>query len=466
MRIPVIFLILLLLGCVEVEYEEYEKMREPAVSGLFYPNESGELARVVDFYLEMAEKEEINGSLVGLIVPHAGYAYSGGVAAHAYKLVEKDFRRVIILAPSHHSYFHGASYPDYTHYKTPLGVIPVEKIEVEKKLVSVPEAHIKEHSIEVQLPFLQRVLEEFQIVPILTGEVSYLELADFLLPLLDEQTLLIASSDLSHYHSWEEALKLDSICLDAFESIDLAKMGGCEACGKIPLLTILEIARRLNLESKVLEYKNSGDITGDKRRVVGYAAVAFYIPELSEEQKKFLLRVARETLEAYYKNESYEVKTDDPMLVRKQGAFVTLKKDGLRGCIGSIIPVRPLYQDVQQNALNAALRDRRFPPVQAGELSEIEIEISVLSIPTLIYSEGEERKKEVKVGRDGLIIVRGRNQGVLLPQVPVENGWNENEFLKQTCRKAWLPSDCWKEEETKVYKFSADVFSESELGIR
>jgi AmmeMemoRadiSam system protein B len=282
-----------------------EEIREPVVAGVFYPDNPEVLSRDVKRYLENAKKEKLEGEIVALISPHAGYMYSGQVAAYAYKLIEgKAFDSVFVVAPSHRALFKGASLYDRGGYRTPLGVVPVD-IDLSKKMMEkrkeiqfLPDAHSEEHSIEVQVPFLQVVLKSFKLVPIVMEPYWSWETCQYLASAITEtvrgkKVLLIASSDLSHFHSYNQAVKLDKIVLNHIERFDPEglnrdlKGGHCEACGGGPIISIMLAAKALGAnKGKALKYLNSGDVTGDRSRVVGYAAGVFYKTTGGKEKMK------------------------------------------------------------------------------------------------------------------------------------------------------------------------------------
>jgi len=274
---------------------------------------------------------------------------------------------------------------------------------------------------------------------------------------------------MSHYHSYAKACLMDGKALKDIEALngfklreDLSK-DFCELCGADPVITVLEIARKLGAKVKVLKYANSGDVTGDRDRVVGYCAVAFYIKPkggvdmLNKEQQKKLLNIARQTLEEYIgKGKTPEFKELDPALTEKCGAFVTLTKKGeLRGCIGYIQVVLPLYETISKMAIESSTGDPRFPPVNLEELKDIHIEISVLT-PLEQISD----VNKIEVGKHGLYIRKGFSSGLLLPQVATEYGWNKWQFLDQTCIKAGLPPGSWRDKDCQIFIFSAQVFGE------
>lgn len=475
------------------------KIRKPAVSGMFYPGSPGELSSMLEKYLKNAAGEKRPEVPQILIVPHAGYIFSAQVAAYSYVQLEGSrIDTVFLLGPSHHAYFSGVAADDSDAWETPLGNVPLDRetlallMRKDPDIALIPEAHAAEHSLEVQVPFLQKVLPKASIIPLSMIEPdpkTCERLASAIAPLLREnpRAVLIASSDLSHYYPYDQAEKKDHLFLDAVQKMAVKDFPGkiqkkeFEACGSAPVLTALMTAEKLGAnEVKVLKYANSGDVTGDKSRVVGYASVAFYsrgeatvseakaspsahnvVPEgvelLSKEEQAFLLKVARETLEAHVRGNKIPVfYPPTPRLSKKMGVFVTLTKKGeLRGCIGYIQGIAPLYEAVSQMAVQAASHDPRFNPVRPEELKDIHIEISALS-------ELKEIKDVnlIKVGTHGIIIRNGFSQGLLLPQVATEYGWSREEFLKHTCQKAGLPPETWKDPGTTILIFSALVFEE------
>jgi len=466
-------------------------VREPAVSGMFYPDKPDVLSRDIKRYLENATKERFEGEITALVVPHAGYMYSGQVAAYAYKLIEgKAFDSVVVVAPSHRALFKGASLYNKGGYRTPLGVAPVDvdlskrMMEKWKEIQYVPEAHGQEHSLEVQIPFLQTALKSFKLVPIVMEPYWSWETCQSLATAISESVkgrhvLLVASSDLSHFHSYEKAVELDKVVLNDLEHFDPQglnrdlKGGRSEACGGGPIISVMLAAKALGAnKGKTLRYANSGDVTGDRSRVVGYAAAVFYKGEggnekmkeekkvgvdlgLSDQDKKTLHQIARTVIENKTKGKPVpEFKIDSPMLQEYRGAFVTLQKRGqLRGCIGYIDARAPLGKTVEEMAEAAAFRDPRFPPVTERELPDLTIEISVLT-PFKKISD----VREIEVGKHGLYITKKWYSGLLLPQVATEYGWDRQTFLEHTCQKAGLPSHAWKDKDAEIYIFSADIF--------
>jgi AmmeMemoRadiSam system protein B/AmmeMemoRadiSam system protein A len=468
-----------------------KEIREPALAGSWYPGDPEILSRDVKRYLENAKKEKVDGEIVALVSPHAGYMYSGQVAAYAYKLIEgKSFDTVVVVGPSHRFPFKGASLWDRGGFRTPLGVVPVDD-ELSKKLMEkrkeirfIPEAHNQENSLELQIPFLQTVLKSFKLVPIAMEPDWSWETCQYLASAIAEavkgkRVLLVASTDLSHFYTYNIAVELDKIFLNHIERFDVEglnrdlKNNRTEACGGGPVVTIMLAAKMLGANhGKVLKYANSGDVTGDRSRVVGYAAAVFYKTAggkekmkeekkvgvdlgLNEDEKKTLHQIAKTVIENKAKGKAVpDFKVESPTLKENRGAFVTIHKRGqLRGCIGYIEGQGPLHKTIERMAEAAAFKDPRFTPVKENELPELELEISVLTPLKRITD-----VNEIQVGKHGIYIVKGMWAGLLLPQVATEYGWDRQTFLEHTCQKAGLPSNAWKEKDTEIYIFSADIF--------
>lgn len=464
------------------------KVRESVIAGTWYTGDPRKLRAEIESYLEEATVPSMDG-LIGLVAPHAGYVYSGRIAAYAYKALEQHpFDRVLILAPSHRAHFQGGSIYNLGGFRTPLGVVPldqeiVEALDTKPFFRFIPQAHDQEHSLEIQLPFLQVILKDFRLTPIIMGEQSFencLQISNAIVEVCrDKQVLLIASSDLSHFHSYDRAKVLDQHVFErisAFDPEGLSRdlsQGQCEACGGGPMMTVMLAARELGArQARVLHYANSGDVTGDHSRVVGYLSAAFYgKPDsttsatqkrhagidlgLSNREKDLLLDIAQQAIHSQCTGERMPEPTElTDKLKELRGAFVCLKKAGeLRGCIGTIEARKPLYQTIHEMAIQAAFSDPRFCAVGVDELKELSLEISVLTPLERLRS-----IDEIEIGKHGLFIRRRGYSGLLLPQVATEHGWNRKEFLEWTCWKAGLPKEAWKEKETEIYIFSADVF--------
>jgi len=467
-------------------------VREPVVAGTFYPASKEELSSMIDGFLNNAELPKLDKHIRGLIVPHAGYVYSGQVAAYGYKALMDsspvgEITRVILIGNSHQEYFEGASIYPEGYFKTPLGEVQIDEDFAKKLMDANPKiyfkesAHLQEHSLEVQLPFLQKTLKNFRIVPIILGNQPGAAdiLIDALKNLIDDNTLIIASSDLSHYPKYEDAKYSDNKVIQAIltgkrenlrktisdlEKQNIPNLQTC-ACGADAIEVVMGLFSDKN--SKLLKYANSGDTPiGDKSQVVGYGAIAFMdstsspqaISELNQSEQKRLLEIARQAVETYVKEgKTIKIQENDPILNKLRGAFVTLKKNGeLRGCIGIFEPSIPLYRVVIEMGISAAVNDSRFTPVTKSELDKLEYEISVLSPLRKVDS-----WKDIEIGKHGVEIVRGLRKGVFLPQVATENDWDLDTFMSTLCtQKAGLPADCWKDSRTEIYVFTAQVFGE------
>ena len=481
-------------------------VRAPAVAGVFYPGDAAELSRSIDGYLAAATNRPI-ANLKALICPHAGYPYSGPVAAHAYKLLAGlDFQTVVLLGPSHYAQFQGGSVAAADAYATPLGTVEISPkakslarcppyVLEAKCLVQrpgwwtqaskpAPEAgedtpDTWEHSIEVQVPFLQKTLKNFTILPVVFGPTDPAAAARVLAEHLDDTTLIVASSDLSHYLPYAQAKEMDARTIRNICALETSRLGHDDACGLTPVLTLMHLARLKGWQAELLDARNSGDTAGDKSRVVGYAAIAFHGPareaaseaarepaRLNASERKQLLGLARQALGEAVKTgrrPAVDAAQFSAELRRKQGCFVTLTQKGeLRGCIGHIFPQEPLWQGILDNAQNAALRDPRFAPVTAGEVAGIQIEISVLSEPVpLEFKSPEDLLNKLQPHRDGVVLqVRGQGS-TFLPQV-WEQLPDKVEFLEHLSQKAGCPRGAWREAGTRVMIYHAEAFKEAD----
>ena len=465
-------------------------VRQPYAAGSFYPADSQELAARLNAFLSGVDKIEASGKLRILIVPHAGIDYSGNVAAGGFKQLEgQSYRRVILLGVSHNVYFdHIAVYPS-GEWETPLGKVAVDE-DLAQTLTDEPQmiksnrqAHEQEHSLEVELIFLQQVLSDFKIVPVLIGQVADETLSSLARKVsnnLSDQTLLVVSTDLSHYPSKKVADEVDRETIEAIlsgnsdiftqsikknESADYPNLVTC-ACGAQAVRVALQSAKLLNLtDFKKIAYENSGDVTGDNERAVGYAAIGVWGKTensgevmLDNESQKEALAIARETLVEYISHQKIpSVIATSAVLQDNLGAFVTLRKDGqLRGCLGRFEPDEPLRQVIQMMTIAAATDDPRFSPIQPVELAEIKIEISVMTPKRKI-----EDWQEIELGKEGVVVQKGMYSGTFLPQVATETGWSKEEFLRQLCtQKAGLPENCYQDPEVDLYVFEAQVLAE------
>lgn len=466
-------------------------IRKSVIAGTWYPGDPEKLKSEVKRYLDTVKEKEvrIDGEIIGLIAPHAGYMYSGPVAAYAYRTLKKgQFKRVLILAPSHRFPFNTASVYFRGAYETPLGVVPVdeeicENLKNSSSLIDFyPQAHSQEHSLEIQLPFLQYVLGDFHLIPIIVGGHGLefaKRLADAIYNVVKGQkVLIVASTDLSHFYPYNVAVKLDRKIIERVEAGDAEGLANdlsnnvSEACGGWPVVAAMLLAKKMGADAfKILHYANSGDVTGDKSSVVGYMAAVMFKRSsgsmekdektgasetgLTDEEKETLRRIAWEAIKSRLEERPMrDIEIRSPRLKEKRGAFVTLHKNGqLRGCIGYLEPIKPLYITIKEVAQAAAFSDPRFMPLKKDELDQINIEISVLTPLQRIHD-----INEIEIGKHGIYVKRGLYSGVLLPQVATEQGWGRLTFLEHTCLKAGLPPDEWRKSDTEIYIFSAEIF--------
>ncbi|MBI4669356.1 MAG: AmmeMemoRadiSam system protein B [Elusimicrobia bacterium] len=480
----------------------------PQVAGGFYPANPEELRAMIAGFLDQASSEPVRGEITGVLVPHAGYVYSGKTAAQAYRQLKgRAYSTVIIIAPSHRFPVQGAATISAQAMATPFGEVPIdlETIKELQKLTplvtNVPQAFQGEHAVEVQLPFLQTVLKKFKIVPLLMSQEDLNaagQIGEALAKIIKRgKTLLLISTDLSHYPDKITARTVDTTTLKALRlawndpeyfwrasrlimmragTIGEPRQGRaksdlvCTYCGEAGVLAALYAMKDLGAKGRLLDYTNSGETEfGEADRAVGYAAYLWLrgIPEperpaLTGEQRKKLLSLARAALvNRLTKNMEPRVGIhDDPDFNLPAAVFVTLRKKGipqkmsLRGCIGSLVPDLPLWEAVQFYAVKSALEDRRFPPVQAEELDSLSIEISRLTPFKKIKSHSE-----IKHGQ-GVIVRQGLNTGLFLPQV-WESFSSKEEFLGELCQqKAYLSRNCWTDPKTEIQVFDAEAFEE------
>ncbi len=492
-----IIFVLIIVGIVESLLYAQENIKKPNVAGQFYPTDPQNLSQEIDKFFVSAVGQPLDKKIKILIVPHAGYVYSGRVAAEGYKAASRNrYSTIVVIGPSHFEDFEGFSVWPQGSFETPLGSLPIDEAFAQQLMAQAkaikyfPKAFEREHSLEVQLPFLQKTFQNFKIVPIVTGHPNYEDCKKMSLALFNvikdrDDVLIVVSTDMSHYFSEETALKKDRATLSAITRNEPQQLWqqcvlrNMELCGFPGAVIALLYAQAQGIDHiQLLKYANSGDVTGDKSTVVGYSAIAAYkesedamkeemsgnpgpVEELTLPQKKRLLEIARQTITEYLTTgKILSFPEADPRLLAVEGAFVTLHRAGeLRGCIGNIIGRGPLYQTVHDMSIAAATQDPRFNPVNKNELSHIEIEVSVLSVPRVTTN-----VNEITMGTHGVIVSQGQHSGVFLPQVATETGWGREEFLSNLCaHKAGLPADAWKNPETKIEIFTAQVFSEKDV---
>nr|VFJ49246.1 MAG: hypothetical protein BECKDK2373B_GA0170837_10231 [Candidatus Kentron sp. DK] len=487
-------------------------IRPPAVAGLFYPDEPAALKEMVAEFLRNPGKKGENPTPAvdgksqaapkAIIAPHAGFVYSGAIAASAYgrlASVRDRIRRVVLLGPSHRVGFRGIAVSSAAFFRTPLGDIPIDGEAIDSlsdlpQVMVLDKAHAQEHSLEVHLPFLREVLDDFALIPLVVGEASPEAVAEVLERLWGgADTLIVISSDLSHYLPYERAREQDGATARAIETLDLAAMHPHDACGLHPMGGLLHLARQRGMTVERLALCNSGDTAGDKTRVVGYGAWAFFEsgetmkqttleqtnPSTEEEKntnretpltndsvgisdadRQMLLKIAGDSIDHGLENKKplpVDPKAFPPSLQKKYATFVTLEKDGqLRGCIGSLQAARPLVEDVAYNAFQAAFRDPRFPLLSRAERDRVAIKLSLLTraVPMTFESEAD-LIGQLRPGVDGLILVAGGHRGTFLPSV-----WEQlpdpAQFLRHLKMKAGLAPDVWPEG-VEVLRYTAEA---------
>ncbi|HHH38246.1 MAG TPA: AmmeMemoRadiSam system protein B [Sedimenticola sp.] len=487
-------LVFFLLSLASAAMATGDRVRPSALAGRgWYPGDPAQLRQTVDRLLDGAGTVRLESRLPlrALILPHAGYSYSGATAAKGLALVRgHSYRRVLLLAPAHRVWFEGLSILDVDAYQTPLGKVPLDRAAIRELRRSPlvgdhPRAHAREHSIEIELPLLQEALAPgWKLVPVLVGELNgeqYRQAAELLRPLADEQTLVLVSSDFTHYGKRfdytpfpadarvaERIRDLDQGALKRILAGDLdgflgyRRKTGITICGYRPIALLLAMLPP-DARLEQVAYATSGELTGDYHNSVSYAVVAVTSKQplagsdppaagataLTRGDMELLHRLAvmgieQAVLGADADRERRLKRLEERLpaaLKRPAGAFVTLKEEGqLRGCIGYIAPVKPLYRAVLENGYNAARRDYRFQPVNADELPALEVEVSVLTPPRPIPS-----WRDFRVGEQGIILEKGGRRAVFLPEVAREQGWDREQTLSHLARKAGLPADAWRE---------------------
>jgi MEMO1 family protein len=441
-------------------------IRPPAVAGTFYPAEPDVLERQLALFL--SEASNTNSAMLpkAIIGPHAGYVYSGAVAARAYsRLAAARGRtsRVVLIGPSHYVAFRGMAVDTADAWATPTGTVPLDTDAIARlrQLPMVGEldtAYQREHALEVHVPFLQHVLGDFRLVPIVAGDAA----PDAVAAVLDAlwggpETLIVVSTDLSHFLDHAACQRTDQRTAEAIERLDIDALGPSEACGFVPTRGLLLAARRRGMAIERLDLRNSGDTAGPRDRVVGYGAWALFEPDGRTETVDAeraaveaiggtLVQLARQSIVFGLGTGQPPHVAADPglpsLLVAPGAAFVTLRRHGvLRGCIGSAVASRPLVVDIVQNAFNAAFRDWRFPTLHPLELPDLALSISVLTPHALMRFTGEaDLLAQLRPGIDGLFIEDAGRCSLFLPSV-----WEElpdpRRFLMLLKMKAGLAAD-------------------------
>lgn len=426
-------------------------VRPPAMAGLFYPRDPRILSRDLQGYLDQAR--DFGQRPKAIIVPHAGYIYSGPIAASAYRQLmplRGRISRVILLGPVHRVWVRGLALPGVDAFDTPLGRIPLDRAAM-AEIASLPQvetlaaAHAQEHSLEVQLPFLQKVLGEFTLVPLAVGGATAQEVAQVLERLWGgEETLIVVSSDLSHYLPYQAGSQVDQATARAILNLHTDLVGE-QACGAHPINGLLLAARQHGLQVHLLDLRNSGDTAGDRDRVVGYGAFTLTPAQAprSADKGELLTRLARNAI-AGKLGQAVERPALPAWLQEPGASFVTLTRNGeLRGCMGTLEAHRSLVEDLEHNARAAAFHDPRFARLGADELPHIRVEVSLLSKPEALHFRNEaEALAQLRPGVDGVILEAPGHRTTFLPQV-----WEQlptpREFLRHLKQKAGLAPDAW-----------------------
>lgn len=452
-----------------------KQVRAPAAAGQFYPGDAAALAAEVRGAFEGTRRVAERPVRI-VLAPHAGLVYSGAIAAAAMRQLEPGFDRAVVVAANHDGRFRfqGFSVDLPTHYAVPGLEVPVSAaaraLASRPGAVAAPGAH-GTHVVEIQLPFLREANggRPFELVPVIVGELDYAgveALASELAALAAPKTVFVFSVDLSHYNPYEKAVSLDRPCLDALVRMDARDFVRCDTDGTQVLAVMAELGARLGTTPRFIAYRNSGDVAGDRGRVVGYGALAFEEGvRLTADERKALLALARESLRRAVKEGAPaevagEVAARFPRLRAHGASFVTLKIGGrLRGCVGSLAARQPLLLDVTQHALDAALRDGRFTPVRAEELKAIRVSISVLDAPTPLDLRGGPLLARLAAERPGLILELDGRSSTFLPAV-----WEELpdpvRFLGALCEKQGSPSTCWTSPGARFRAYGALEFGE------
>jgi len=461
-----------------------DTVRAPAVAGQFYPSDPDVLRRDVDRMLAEADDAGIGERIVALVAPHAGYVYSGPTAALAYRQVAgRTLDVVVVLAPSHRDSFPGVSIMARGAYETPLGRIPIHETVAQRIMdldADVRESdlgHRAEHSLEVQLPFVQRAVGDVSIVPIVMLDRSWAtceRLARAIHGATEGmQALVVASSDLYHGYSDDECDEFDARTLDSATQEDPETFCGklerhtAQACGGGPIAVARAFADMRGASgARVLGHTTSSRVTGSSGYTVGYGAVAYYFEDddgamsrLAEDSRATLVDLAKQAVRAAATDADSPPVPDEPG-VREAGggAFVTLHMGGeLRGCIGRMTSDDPIGETIVAMAASAAIGDPRFPPVSLDELDRVTLEISLLSPLRPVES-----PNDVVPGTHGVIIAGRGRRGVLLPQVAAERGWDRETFLDHTCQKAGLPASAWRSDDVEIEVFTAEIIRDDE----
>lgn len=404
-------------------------IKKAVAAGRFYTSIKEELQAQLDLFYKN-NRTDYQYSTRAVIVPHAGYYYSGQLASEGFQYLNKDVKNVFIIAPAHYLPFQGLALSDFAHWSTPLGEIPVNQ-EINKELIEkfnckyLNEAFSEEHSVEVQVPFIQTNLSEVNIIPILVGSSDNKRIANIINHYWkNPENAFVISSDLSHFYDTKDAQKIDNLTAEMIESKAMDQFNPNQACGSVGVQALVRFAKDMNYSLIRVGLKNSGDVTGDTKRVVGYGSWLLYEGEIGKFLKEyfsdFIIGVCRKSIYAGLYDKPMEYLKQIPEVFKEEVAcFVTLEKHGeLRGCIGSIVAHRPLIDDLVKNAYNSAFSDARFAPLKKEEFDDLSIDVSILSAPVKMTFEDEnDLLSQIVPSVDGIIIKDGFNQSVYLPSV-------------------------------------------------
>ncbi|MDC0033316.1 AmmeMemoRadiSam system protein B [Alphaproteobacteria bacterium] len=447
-------------------------VQQPAIVGTFYSGDPEKLSHSLSAHLNSPFAWDIEAK--ALAVPHAGHVYSGPIAGTAYASVRHlsdRIKRVVLIGPTHRARFKGIALPSADSFATPLGNVPVDW-KVLSKAISLPRVKISdaafegEHSLEVHLPFLQHALDEFSLVPLLVGDATP-EHVDQVLQKVwgGPETLIVVSTDLSHFHDYDTARKKDAEATRAIETFNVGGLNGGLACGFLPLSGLLQVARRLDLRPTALDVRNSGDTVGDKKRVVGYGSYAFEYSGIARIPEKFrsgLIAIAQRSIRHGVKTgrcPNVDIMSFPQPMRTMRRTFVSIHANGkLRGCVGSIGASNHLVTDVVQNAYRAAFQDKRFKALTDSDLEGIDLGVSILSTPRPMEFDDEAHLAEqIQPDKDGLILSDGDKSGVFLPVVWEQNS-SPREFVRRLKNKAGLPLDYWSDS-LQVWRYTTETFS-------
>lgn len=426
-----------------------ENIKEPSVAGAFYPADTVDLIKQIEF-IKKSSRNFYKNTTRAIIVPHAGWVFSGKLAYEAINLLDKKLKNLFIFAPAHRIGFDGLALSSFQHWKTPLGEIEVNQ-EINKELSEKFNAEFndaaiaEEHAIEVQVPFIQAGYDKVKIVPILIGKAAPEDIEKIISEYYtNNENGFIISSDLSHFLTDENARQLDLTTANMIETGDIRNFQYEMACGAVGITGLVEFANKNKFTLIRIGLSNSSESNNDKSRVVGYGSWFLYEGEKNEligkYHSNFVISLCKTILESAFKKINMTIIY--PQVFDEPGAsFVTIEKDGkLRGCIGSIIAHRPLINDLIENTKNAAFKDSRFEPVTAEEFNHLKIYVSILTPPKRIFFNSEEDLlNKIVPNLDGIILKDGDKQAVYLPSV-WEQIPDKQEFLNSLKVKAgWAP---------------------------